>query len=45
VFGLFADIIATFGGEPLFTTMTEFDDWMKDRDSILVLDGNCALNR
>ena len=40
VLGRFSDIVATFGGEPLFTTVAEFDAWMADQDSVLVLDGN-----
>ena len=35
----FAEIASRFGGEPLFTTMAEFDAWMKD-DDVFVLDGN-----
>ena len=40
VLGRFSDIVATFGGEPLSTTVAEFDAWMADQDSVLVLDGN-----
>jgi hypothetical protein len=39
VLARFARIVSTFGGEPLFTTMGEFDAWMKD-DAVFVLDGN-----
>jgi hypothetical protein len=35
----FAEIVSTFGGQPLFTTMAEFDAWMKD-DDVFDLDGN-----
>ncbi|WP_239331804.1 hypothetical protein [Frankia sp. CiP3] len=35
-----AEVTRAFGGQPIFTTMDEFDRWMADRDAVLSLDPN-----
>ena len=36
----FARMLSELGEQPLFATMSEFDEWMADADSVLKLDGN-----
>ncbi|WP_322763316.1 hypothetical protein [Frankia sp. Cr2] len=35
-----AEVTRAFGGQPIFTTMDEFDRWMADGDAVLTLDPN-----
>ena len=36
------ELTRTFGGQPLFCTVDEFDRWMADHDIVLVLNPNLA---
>lgn len=40
-----ATIIRGYGSEPVFTTMAEFERWMHEQDSALILDPNPRSNR